>query len=182
MGAFSVLRIPNKDILNSLNAELLRKPNETPPMGLVQHIDAQYNIPNVADEKKLSARMYERIVDAAHFLTTFWSEWEALQQHTTQRYEELLSSVGLHSLGVVGTPKLLQHLQIDLPSRKFMNQCRDKAWTKHNYPRVGNSGKYSAAHIELTTFSSALPLEWVMCSAGDHVLQDKRCFFTVDMP
>merc|ERR1711957_629149 len=109
-----------------------------------------------------------RILVVSTFLKTTWEEWKSLANVNIEEYTAEMVGFSVVDCGIMGTPILLSQLDIDLPSRSFMERCRDQAWRKFipDYPQKASPKEFSAAEVKIT-FGEKKLHDWVVCSAGD---------------
>merc|ERR1712151_1078201 len=97
-----------------------------------------------------------------------WKSGESLKNINVEEYTAQLSNFGIVECGFVGTPLILEQLEIELPSRKFIQNCRERKWLKgseenQNKANPDNSAlkEFAVAEVEITAMGRSLH-DWVV--------------------
>mmetsp|Transcript_144034 Transcript_144034/g.461004 ORF Transcript_144034/g.461004 Transcript_144034/m.461004 type:complete len:728 (-) Transcript_144034:121-2304(-) len=162
--AYRVLAIPNPELMMAIGDESLRKVAEFPSKALVKLCDALFVSPMANDGSSLRTALDERLAEIAAYFRRTWPPSEPFPQVDGKEYETQMQEFGMSECGIVGTPLLLERLDIELPGAKFMQKCITKAWEKDEETKPQsehNPEEYTAAHVNVTLGTE--PLEaWVV--------------------
>jgi len=200
--AYRILGVPSRELTAALVLEALKKIDEFTTKTLVKLVDAVSTCPGTKHavlEKALGARMSQIAV----FLKETWKTAELPAGASLQEYSAKLLDFGLCDVGIIGTPLLLTQLGIELPSKRFLQRCRPKAWMacKEEAATAGPPGsdrrEATVAEVRVTAMDRNLH-DWVVrcVSIGSHTAADRgddgqvpkspkeecQCFVVVDLP
>jgi len=142
--AYRVLAIQSPELTAAIVSEALKKINDFSTKALVKLIDSVYVSPAAAEHAMLENALAARAAEVSSFLKSSWRVGDVQPCCGSEDYATQLQSFGLVDFGLVGTPLLLAQLDVQLPSRGFMQRCRKQPWA-----RSGGDGQRELAVAEV---------------------------------
>lgn len=125
--AYRVLRVPVPSLTEAIAAESLLKVKDFGIKALAKLVDAIYLVPGLKESSILSDALSQKlmgdVVDL--FVNIFGNRGNNCTENADeQEYTSGINQLGVTDFGIVGTPMLLQRLDIDMPSFEFFEKCR----------------------------------------------------------
>lgn len=148
--AYRVLAVQVPDLWATIATEAARKVSEFPIKALTKLMDAVYLAPEAKDSIIVEAELDLRTADIVTFITQqIGTPGEDIKRLEEMEYRQGMLEFGIMDAGLVGTPMLLKHLKIDMPSYDFIEKCKQQ---QQQVDKAEGSPphEFSAADIDLT--------------------------------
>jgi len=186
--AYRILYVHSPELTGAICSEALKKLDEFATKALVKLIDSVYVCPTVQQYSALEDALSERTEACAKFFKRSFPDAASLNGDKSA-YTLGLETMGLVDCGFSGTPLLLEHLEIPLPGRDFMLQCRRQSWEDEEEnlkpPKPDSSDAVATVAVECNLlFEEQAEHRWfVRYSGSDDVASSSTGLLTpVELP